>query len=102
MSDNDTIELVRHLRAMARCEHEDMTVVVDAAAEIERLRAEVQEQARLLGMGGEREAQLLARVEVLERACRLIEGDPDPHAVAECIGCYRHSRLAYHALESKP
>jgi len=40
MSDNDTIELVRHLRAMARCEHEDMTVVVDAAAEIERLRAE--------------------------------------------------------------
>jgi len=40
MSDNDIIELVRHLRAMARCEHEDMTVVVDAAAEIERLRAE--------------------------------------------------------------
>jgi hypothetical protein len=39
MSDHDTIELVRHLRAMARCEHEDMTVVVDAADEIERLRA---------------------------------------------------------------
>jgi|688.fasta_scaffold420118_4 hypothetical protein len=46
--------------------------------------------------------RLRARVEVLERACRLIEGDPDPHAVAECIGCYRHSRLAYHALEAKP
>ena len=46
--------------------------------------------------------KLRARVEVLERACRLIEGDPDPHAVAECIGCYRHSRLAYHALEAKP
>jgi len=42
MSDNDTIELVRHLRAMARCEHEDMTVVVDAAAEIERLRSRVE------------------------------------------------------------
>ena len=53
----------------------------------------------------ERDAEitrLRARVEVLERACRLIEGDPDPHAVAECIGCYRHSRLAYHALEAKP
>jgi hypothetical protein len=35
--------------------------------EIERLRAEVLEQARLLGMGSEREAKLLARVEVLEK-----------------------------------
>jgi hypothetical protein len=40
MSDNDTIELVRHLRAMARYEHGDMTIAEDAAAEIERLRAE--------------------------------------------------------------
>jgi hypothetical protein len=57
-------------------------------AENKKLRAEIE--------------RLRARVEVLERACRLIEGDPDPHAVAECIGCYRHSRLAYHALEAKP
>jgi len=71
-------------------------------AEIARLRAEVLEQARLLGMSGEREAKLLARVEVLERACRLIEADPDPNAVVECVACYRHSRLAYHALEAKP
>ena len=40
MSDKDIIELISQLRAMARCEHEDMTVVVDAAEEIERLRAE--------------------------------------------------------------
>jgi vancomycin resistance protein YoaR len=40
MSDNDIIELVRHLRAMARYEHGDMTIADDAAAEIERLRAE--------------------------------------------------------------
>ena len=40
MSDNDTIELVRHLRAMARYEHGDMTIADDAAAGIERLRAE--------------------------------------------------------------
>jgi len=39
MSD-DTIELVRHLRAMARYEHGDMTIAADAADEIERLRAE--------------------------------------------------------------
>jgi hypothetical protein len=45
--------------------------------------------------------RLRARVEVLERACRLIEADPDPHAVVECVACYRHSRLAYHALEAK-
>jgi hypothetical protein len=44
MSDNDTIELVRHLRAMARYEHGDMTIADDAAAEIERLRAERRER----------------------------------------------------------
>ncbi len=31
MTNKDAIELVRHLRAMARCEHEDMTVASDAA-----------------------------------------------------------------------
>lgn len=41
MNDNDTIELVRHLRAMARYEHGDMTIAADAADEIERLRAEI-------------------------------------------------------------
>ena len=46
--------------------------------------------------------RLRARVAVLERACRLIEADPDPNAVVECVACYRHSRLAYHALEAKP
>ena len=60
---------------------EERTARGEAAAEIERLRA---------------------RVEVLERACRLIQADPDPNAVVECTACYRHSRLAYHALEAKP
>jgi hypothetical protein len=46
--------------------------------------------------------RLLARVAVLERACRLIQADPDPHAVLECTGCLRHSRLAFHALEAIP
>jgi len=72
------------------------------AQEITRLRSEVLEQSRLLGMSAEREAKLRARVEVLERACQLIQADPDPSAVVECTGCYRHSRLAYHALEAKP
>jgi hypothetical protein len=45
--------------------------------------------------------RLRARVAVLERACRLIQADPDPNAVVECVACYRHSRLAYHALEAK-
>ena len=46
--------------------------------------------------------RLRARVAVLERACRLIQADPDPNAVVKCTACYRHSRLAYHALEAKP
>jgi len=82
---------VHHLRAendalrranagmVSRAEH--ARVVSDLTREVERLRA---------------------RVAVLERACRLIEGDPDPHAVVECTACYRHSRLAFHALEAKP
>lgn len=47
MTSDDIIELIAQLRAMARCEHEDMTVVVDAAAEIERLRARVEELENL-------------------------------------------------------
>jgi hypothetical protein len=46
--------------------------------------------------------RLRARVAVLERACRLIQADPDPNAVVECTACYRHSRLAFHALEARP
>jgi len=72
------INIVDRLRLDAEPTESDME---EAAAEIERLRA---------------------RVEVLERACQLIQADPDPSAVVECTGCYRHSRLAYHALEAKP
>lgn len=41
MSDDDIIELIAQLRAMARCEHEDMTVVCDAVAAMETMRSEV-------------------------------------------------------------
>ena len=40
MSDDNTIELVRHLRIMARYEHGDMSISANAADEITRLRAE--------------------------------------------------------------
>lgn len=56
----------------------------------------------ILDQAAEEITRLRARVEVLERACRLIQADPDPHAVRECSGCYRHSRLAFHALETAP
>ena len=80
-------DIVERLRQQATVEAKkfgdaaDIQPEWEAAAEIERLRA---------------------RVAVLERACRLIQADPDPHAVVECTGCYRHSRLAFHALEAKP
>ena len=55
----------------------------DVGAEITRLRAEVLEQARLLGMSGEREAKLLARVEELESLAReLAEGDASRDEIA--------------------
>lgn len=55
---------------MSPIEEGDYVKVEDVeplVAEITRLRAEVEEQARLLGMSGEREAKLLARVEKLEK-----------------------------------
>ena len=39
-------------------------------ARIEALRAEVEEQARLLGASGSREAELMARIEALEKAAQ--------------------------------
>ena len=68
-------------------------------AEIARLRAEVLEQARLLGMSGEREAKLRARVEVLEMALRRIQATPHPSVAAQCAGCYSHQKTATYALE---
>jgi hypothetical protein len=67
----------------------------EAADEITRLCAEVEEQARLLGMSGEREAKLLARVEELEKALTEISEyccDADPtvstiqYAVLRALG----------------
>jgi cell division protein FtsB len=58
MSDDNTIELVRHLRIMARYEHGDMAISANAADEITRLRAENE--------------RLRARIENLEREMRFI------------------------------
>jgi len=69
------------------------------AQEITRLRAEVQEQARVRGMCAEREAKLLARVDVLERALRRIQATPHPSVAAQCTGCHSHQKTATYALE---
>ena len=71
----------------------------DAGNDITCLRAEVLEQARLLGMSGEREAKLRARVEVLEMALRRIQATPHPSVAAQCAGCYSHQKTATYALE---
>ena len=78
---------------LRECDHQlafgnDMSdVLLPAAAEIARFRAENE--------------RLRARVEVLERACRLIQIDPSTKH--ECKGCYLQSRLAFLALEeAKP
>jgi hypothetical protein len=61
-------DIVERLRApsVGTTEWGHIALHGEAAAEITRLRVEVEEQARLLGMSGEREAKLLARVEELE------------------------------------
>jgi hypothetical protein len=92
-----------------RARNIDLALLIDARNEIKRLRAGgcarnqglTQHCSETAAAHAEIE-RLRARVAVLERACRLIQADPDPHAVVECTGCYRHSRLAFHALEAKP
>lgn len=55
----------------------------DAGNDITCLRAEVLEQARLLGISGEREAKLRARVNELESLAReLAEGDASRDEIA--------------------
>jgi hypothetical protein len=76
--------------------------LAELRAENERLRAEVLEQARLLGMSGEREAKLLARVEELERVVATVQ-----NASADSTYLYRDeaiNRLSIirAALEAKP
>ena len=46
-----------------------------AKVRIEELTAEVEEQARVLGKSGSREAELLARVEALREANRQLHGE---------------------------
>jgi flagellar basal body rod protein FlgF len=77
-------------------------LLFDMREEITRLRSEVLEQARLLGMSGEREAKLLARVEVLEKMIATVQ-----NASADSKYLYRDeaiNRLSIirAALEAKP
>jgi hypothetical protein len=73
-------------------EAEDVEPLV---AEITRLRAEVMEQARLLGMGSEREAKLRARIKILEKALRY-------YADEAYNGYNANGGCARAALEAKP
>jgi|688.fasta_scaffold863738_2 hypothetical protein len=84
-------------------EAEDVEPLV---AEIERLRAEVEEQARLLGMSGEREAKLRARVEGLEAALRYMLSGwryiRETYGDLYGVGWNRAEEKARAALEAKP
>ena len=73
------------------------------AQEIKRLRAEVLEQARLLGMSGEREAKLLARVEVLRKELTdIAEYCDELDATVSTISYAARRALARTAEEDKP
>lgn len=60
----------------------------DHAAEVEKLEGELVEQARLLGMGGEREAKLMAEVAALRERVRVLEEavKQTPHDTMEFTG----------------
>lgn len=58
MAETDIVETVAQLEALARCEHSDLSVAEDGARIIANLLGDLDEQCRLLGKGGEREAKL--------------------------------------------
>lgn len=75
--------------------------IMSLRAELEDERAECLEQARLNGMGGEREAALLGKIEVMRRALEEIAGfDRDSqHGKGACpYGC-RTPQIAQIALD---
>jgi len=65
MSDRNLMDCAQ---AALMYSEEDARVIADAAEEINRLRAEVQEQARLLGVSAALEVKLRNRIELLEWA----------------------------------
>lgn len=76
-------DLVQRLRASVSpwSLRRDLEVALQAADRIEQLESEIQEQCRINGMGAEREAALLAKVERLETAlagCRDSMPKPAP------------------------
>ena len=66
----------------------DYVLYTDHAAEVEKLEGELVEQARLLGMGGEREAKLMAEVAALRERVRVLEEavKQTPHDTMEFTG----------------
>ena len=69
---------------------------LEAADEIERLRAELSEQCRLLGMSGEREAKHLAQIAALEK-----ERDALRLAVRHEADCVDAAKAEIEALRAK-
>jgi hypothetical protein len=109
-------DIVERLRQQATIEAKkfgdsaDIQLEWKAADEITRLRADLLEQASLLGMGAEREEKLLARVEVLEGLAHqslTVLQCSDGHSEHWCAHCDdniggSHIVALRAALEAKP
>ena len=88
-------DIVDTLRGLGRYQPSPF---LKAADEIDRLRAEVQEQARINGMGAERELALQAKIARLREALREIAESDD---VDNALDPHRNKRLARAALAEK-
>jgi hypothetical protein len=105
MSDDIVEQLLQQAKVEAKKygDAPDIQIEWKAANEITRLRAEVLEQARLLGMSGEREAQLRARVEVLRKELTdIAEYCDELDATVSTISYAARRALARTAEEDKP
>jgi len=86
MIDMTNDDIVERLRALSRCEHSDLSIGDEAAAEIVRLRGEVAERADDLTtayMAGRFDAKAPAPAEAKGDACNCPGGykrDPEKHA----------------------
>lgn len=94
---NDLIKSMRSLSAGHEQEGWPATALCDGA---ERLQAELNEQARLNGMGSEREARLMARVEELERELAQVRAERD-HWEATCHAQWENHQAAMEAVKAE-
>lgn len=96
---DENFSLVKRLRTMTALGWNP--IGDEAADKIQELESELLEQARIIGMSGEREADLLGKIDRLEREIAGLKAMiPQPHVIRELVNKLRDIAVKYHDHQS--